>query len=74
MNIIAWLEFELAYYDVAVQYISYDAMGTLWPKFTFFFYSEACQYDCIFINFYNNINAFFNILVTRGKIQQLWMI
>ena len=22
MNIIAWLEFELAYYDVAVQYVS----------------------------------------------------
>ena len=32
MNVLAWLEFELAYYNVAVQYVSHYAMGTpvLW--------------------------------------------
>ena len=27
MNVIAWLEFEQAYYDVAIQHITYYAMG-----------------------------------------------
>ena len=31
VNVIAWLEFEFAYYDVAVQHDSYYSMGTpLW--------------------------------------------
>ena len=29
MNVIVWLEFKFAYYDVAVQHVSYYAMGTL---------------------------------------------
>ena len=29
VNIIAQLEFELAYYDVTVQYVSYYASGTI---------------------------------------------
>ena len=27
MNVIAWPEFKLAYYDVAVQYVSYNTTG-----------------------------------------------
>ena len=42
VNIVAWLEFELAYYNVSLQHVNHYAMGT--SLYTLVFYLELIKF------------------------------
>ena len=42
MNVVAWLEFKLAYYNIAVQHVSHYATGTALRFYKDLKQSEEC--------------------------------
>ena len=61
MNLLALLEFELAYYDIVVQHISHYATGIIPKKvlikYYFHFHRQYSLYLKYFNNFYLNFRG-----------------